>query len=280
MAIGLVDRLFAFGRIVASKVSGKANAVLVNLTMFDDAGEGLEEDEAPEEAAEEPFFGTAGVYCRPDAPTSDGYCEVMALRLADGARPVAARDLRLNARVNPKEGELGLAHYGGGFVSLKWNDDHKGTTLTAMAPVLKPGSGGVLGDVDKSHSLTMDTAASNNAIVLAHMEGMSITMIDGELTLSGSKKNWIRIDQAEILLNGVVKLFGGVVAGNPQTALEVALAPPLLAWTTEVQTALIKIAALLNAPGPVQGAPGAVTPPVAVPTIATAGSKTLKASLV
>lgn len=40
----------------------------------------------------------------------------------------------------------------------------------------------------------------------------------------------------------------------------VALADPITSWAGDVTTAILAIAALLNAPGPVSGAPGAVTP--------------------
>jgi hypothetical protein len=57
-----------------------------------------------------------------------------------------------------------------------------------------------------------------------------------------------------------IALVADVIKLGAGAADAIALAPALQAWATSVNTALAAIAALLNAPGPVMGAAGAVPP--------------------
>ena len=65
------------------------------------------------------MFNGLGLYGRPLPPVAKvdatpnspkGECEIMAWKQEDRTTPMAYRDLRLNAVVNPDPGELGLAH--------------------------------------------------------------------------------------------------------------------------------------------------------------------------
>lgn len=108
-------------------------------------------------------------------------------------------------------------------------------------------------------------------IALLHACGLGLHM-DAEtktLTLhnhSGSASILINADG--IVLSGNVKVPGGMTMGG-DGAVALALAPLVAAELAKRDVAINQIATLLNAPGPVSGAPGTVTPPVAGEVAAT-----------
>lgn len=226
------DLVLAFGRIIATKVVGDAKAVLANLRLFENA----DDDEEAEESGEEIIYGQLGVYARPDPAVKaasatglnpEGYAETVVIRGGDSNSVIAAKDMRLSTRVNPAEGEVGLVQYGGGFVSLKWNAEHKGTNVTIMAPVLTTG-----GAVSSSHALSLDTSTAVDAVLLAHRLGMAIIMTkDGELVLrsdTGAARIIMKGDQIT-LQGGKIICNGNVVVGaNPVGAVPFAGGPSMV----------------------------------------------------
>src|SRR5947208_11435172 len=97
----LFDFAFGWARVVASTLGGKARDILIDL-----AGVADNDAEPLEASKQESLFGALGVVARPKAPDATGTAEVITARTSDGLQPLAARDLRLNAKVNPKEGEV------------------------------------------------------------------------------------------------------------------------------------------------------------------------------
>jgi hypothetical protein len=262
----LFDFAFSFARIVASSLGSKARDVLIDLSGISD------EDTEPLEASkQESLFGALGVVARPKAPDATGTAEVITARMADGLQPLAARDLRLNAKVNPKEGEVTVVQYGGGFISLADASDGKGTQVVIYSPALKGD-----GSVDKAHAVVLDPASTNQSISLVHALGMALLMTaDKDVIIKNAAGDtYLQVGDGGITLNGNVTMNGGVVCGSPAGAQPFALAPPIVAWATAVNAALKAIGVLLNAPGPVSGAAGAVpvTPPLAPTVVATKAS--------
>jgi hypothetical protein len=262
----LFDFAFCWARIVASALGDKARDVLVDLAGIGDA-----DDEPLEESKQESLFGALGVVARPKAPDATGTAEVITARTADGLQPLAARDLRLNARVNPKEGEVTVVQYGGGFISLADASDGNGTQVVIYAPALKSD-----GTVDKAHAMVFDPEASNQSVSLVHALGMALLMTaDKDVIIKNAAGDaYIQVGDDGVTLNGNVTLNGGVVCGDTVAAQPVALAPPIVAWAASVNATLTAIAALLNAPGMVMGAAGAVPPaaPLAPIVVATKAS--------
>ncbi len=83
---------------------------------------------------------------------------------------------------------------------------------------------------------------------------------------------YVEVNDNGITLNGNLQATGALAVGvGLPPPLAVARAPELVAWATAVNVALTQVAALLNTPGPVIGAPGAVTvvPPLASTVTAT-----------
>lgn len=269
------SHLLAFGRIVASTLRGAAKSLLVNLSF-------LGEDESDAQGVhDQPMFsGTPGFYARPKPPVTAaaatpaspaGHCEVVGLRFADEVIPVAYRDLRLSARANPKEGELGVVQYQGGFILLKDNADGTGTDITIYAVRRFPD-----GTADKAHVLSFDTTTGNSSITLTHETGATITLTkEGKaVVVSPNGEAYVEVKNSGVVVNGAnVAITGGAMLGgaDPATGEDVMLSTQLLAWIGQVNAFLAVLAPLFNAPpGPVvSGGPGTVVPPTAAPAAAT-----------
>lgn len=273
----LSDLALALGRVAATRVGDTLKAILGNLVTLDE----YEDDAEAETSKDEPLYGTLGFYFRPEPPVSaddadgnhpEGAAEFVGMRLGDRIIPTAYRDLRINAKLNPDEGEVGLAQYRGGFISLKTNDSDTGTSIVAYA-VDNDSSG----TPDKAHALVMDSEPTNSCISLMHAEGQSITMTkEGLIVLANAAgDHYLSIESDKIVLNGKsISIVGGAMMGssNPADGDFVMLATALLAWIVEINANMGKIAGALNGGGvgnPVLslGPPptGLVFPAVAVP---------------
>lgn len=219
----LNEYFLAFGRVVATKVEGAAKAVLENIEALDgDTSTG------------EPQYGPLGRYGRPMPPVSaedatglspEGEAETLGLRLGDRIHQIGAyRDLRLNAQVNPAEGAIGDAHYGGGFIEQSWNADQDGTNITLYA--LRKTTAGV---ADKASVIALDSAAATASIAIVHETGQSVTMNQGGdvLVSSADGTAFLQVKNGEIIISGTsVSVTGGVNLGDkdPSATQFVALA--------------------------------------------------------
>jgi len=273
--MGSIDRVFAFGRIVASALVGDSRAVLVNLRMLEpDLGAPDTEAETSTEAR---ILGPLGHFGRPDPPDDVGFCETIGAKTDDGAEVFAVRDLRLSKRVNPKDGELGLSHYGGGFLSMAWNESHDGTTITLNAPTLT--SDGA--EIDKAHALVLDSKSSEPTVALIHQMGQSVIMNDaGSVVITSSDGVYLEVSNKGLVFAGEQKLVGGIIAGDTTTAQKVLLVEAWDAWAQAATTMLTTLAGAVNTL-----APGSVTLPAIAELEALAAllstvgaSKTLQAS--
>jgi len=255
-----LDFLLAFGKLVTTRVNGALKVIVGDLSFFDG-----DEDERPETSSDEPLWvGAPGFYCRPRSATTEaaatplqpeGHTEVVALRVGGMCVPIAARDLRCNSQVNPREAELGLAHWDGGFVSLQSNTDEDGTNIVLYAP-RKNASGVVV----KASAISMDSTDGNQHIALMHESGASITLTkDGAIVLANAAGDaFIELNSSGTTFNGNAVLSGAAVLGNkdPATCDFVMLATQLLAWVAQVNAAMVAL----------NGATGGNVPAIVVPT--------------
>ncbi len=120
------------------------------------------------------------------------------------------------------------------------------------------------------------STAGAESIQIVHGSGMRITMTAGGLNsiviTNRAGDAYVEVNDNGITLNGNLQATGALAVGvGVPPPLAVARAPELVAWATAVNVALTQVAALLNTPGPVTGAPGAVTvvPPLAATVTAT-----------
>ncbi len=224
------DRVLCHGRIETSTVKGARNAVLVNVSQQEDAAGGSDEQE---------FLGVAGVYCRPMPPDDDGACEVVSMKEQDGDPVLASRDLRISKRVNPAVGENGIAHYGGGYLTMRWDEDNRGTLVVLSAPRLDSS----LNQIEEAHGLIMDPSDAQNGIMLLHRRGTALVMnADGDVFLSngdGTGRFTIYDDgSAALRCDAGLKISGASIVGDVTLAREVALHQEIADFFTTVITAL------------------------------------------
>mgnify|MGYP006921335867 CR=1 FL=1 len=284
--------IFAYARVVSTTV-GKSQTVLANLLGFgadDEEGTSASATSSAERFTGEAFATCAGVVCRPRAQVPKrqatgrnpaGVCEVITARRGDGAQCLASRDLRLNARVNPEVGDVALVGYAGGQVVIRDVTDLSGSQLLMLAPRLKSD-----GTIDKSHAVILDPSAAGESVSIVHMNGCALLMTKaGHVILKNADgSQFIDIGPSELLVNGVLKLLAGVVAGNPETAQTVALAQPVIDFITKAGPMLATLAGAVNGLAPATIPPsdivqlGLATAPYAAPGALTVQAATLKAS--
>ena len=253
-----------WGKVMTSRLAGTLKSVLVSLELLD----------AEDVSHDEPMMGVPGFFCRPRPPVSkedetglnpEGACEAVAIRVADQTIPIAYRDLRLSYVVNPNEGELGLAHYGGGFISLKLNTDEDGTNIVLYAS-RKDSSGAVV----KASVISMDSTDGNQSVSIQHEYGQLITMTkEGKILLSNKVGDaYIELNDDGIFLNGNCYLNGSVILGDKTAAavkfvaisdlVTAELGAIKTAYDTHTHSGVTAGAGATGAPSVPMGAPGLV----------------------
>lgn len=256
----LANWTIAYARAAASRVLGAAKAVLVNLESI-----------VGDTSTDEPLFGALGVVARPKGPVShedatglnpEGECEVVCVKNEDGLQPIAARDLRINARTNPAEGEVMLAGYDGGFVSIKTASGGQGSQLVMLAPALD-GSG----VITTSHALVLDPG-TQNAVSLVHRSGhgLLLTSAGNAIVKNAAGDVYMQASGSALTLNGNTQVVGGMVVspGTP-TPQAVLLAPDALTYFAQNTAYLAALATAISSLGGVVSG----SPPTAAPVAST-----------
>lgn len=179
-----IDAFLSLGRIVSAAVSGARKAVLAQVRGVERSEDDPKDGES---SSDEPMFGQVGVVVRPRSSTSstaatglnpEGYAEIVGARFGDRFAPIAGRDLRLNMRVNPSEGEVDLVGYGGGFLSLADAADLRGTTAVLYAPRLDSS-----GAVEKANAIALDP--DQGSISIVQQDGTAFVLTEtGAITRS------------------------------------------------------------------------------------------------
>ena len=193
-----VDYVLGFGRVVASRVEGAAKAVLLSIR-------GLEGDvdEDHEDSEGEGIWSALGLVGRPkktvraneaSGTNPAGYCEVIGGRFGDSFAPMGCRDLRINAKVNPKEGQLFFAQYGGGFLSLEDASDGRGTLATLYAPHLSAD-----GTTEKANALMLDPA--QGACALVQQDGSALTLTADGAVMKSVGGSFVEVNDQQVKLS-------------------------------------------------------------------------------
>lgn len=226
--MALFDRIAQIAAVVSSSLQKSPDTDKTVDVLFHVEGvDGLDDDGEPE-GDEEGIYGALGVISRPLKPDTDGKnAEVVCLRTADGLVPIASKDTRLRMVGNaPHEGTVALVGYGGGFHSMdpvNTEDTTEGTIHVIYCPY-DPDSDGV---PQKAHSITLDPTSGNESISIVHAEGMAITMASNkEVVIKNSDGSaTITMDDSGITITGQLNVVGGLVVGNPTTAVPLLAGP-------------------------------------------------------
>lgn len=221
----LKDFIVSFVKAASSSVDPSTHAVLINLVgipAFDDETESDEKGET----ATSPSFSAPGIIWRPRVQSGEDAAEAAAVRVGDGMTGVAWRDLRLNAVFpNPKEGDVALVGYGGGFHSFSDtaanSGDQKATIQTIYVPYEFSG-----GTPSKAMAVILDPTAGTESMTLVHGDGASIILkkdkeilfvIDGS-TFASFKPDALTLQATKIMLKGNVYLGAKAEVGVPLLA--------------------------------------------------------------
>jgi hypothetical protein len=275
-----LDYIIGFCRVIASSVSTRTKAVLLNVAGPAGAPDldNLEDDEAGERAFNQDHYTALGIIARPRPPStvfpaqsgSEVSAEAVALRTGDGLVPIAYRDLRLHARYPaPKEGSIALVGYAGGFHSLDDVDDvpltdpqgrpvpNKATVQTFYVPYQH----NLEGVPAKAHVITIDPTPGNESISIVHGSGMAILMKAGgknSATIKNKAGNaYVEVNDDGITANGNLVVNGGATIGSPVGALPAAIAPKLAAYLAQLETDIASAITAVGAGGAANGATGA-----------------------
>lgn len=258
----MLDYIIGFCRVVASSVSPRTRAVLLNIVGAAGDADGSGDDEAGETATNQEHFTALGIIARPRPPSRvlpaqsgpEVGAEAVALRTGDGLVPIGYRDLRLHARYPaPKEGTIALVGYAGGFHSLDDVDDVPLTSQGKSVPnkatlqtFYVPYQHNLDGVPAKAHVITIDPRPGNESISIVHGDGMAVLMKHGgknSVVVKNKAGNaYIEVNDDGNTLNGNTVINGGATIGDPVAAVPVALATPLLAYITALETLLGTIA--------------------------------------
>lgn len=220
--MGGFDWTLGVGRVVSMALKGPKKVLVANLEGIDG-----------ETSMGQLVYGALGLVARALPATADGAVEPIYARTEDGMIPIAARDPRLNAKTNPKDGEVMLVQYHGGFVSLKPNSANDGTDVTIYAPK---------SDGSKASAISIDTTNANSNITLMHDSGVSVQLADGKILLMNRNGDaYIELNDDGVVINGNVSVNGSMVVGNmslpdPLKVPVLAGAPPGAASTSLMVT--------------------------------------------
>lgn len=269
------DFVITHARAMASRALGAVKAVVVNLESL-----------VGDTSTDAPVFGALGVVGRPRNPVAhedasglapEGECEVLCVKYEDELQPIAVRDLRISARTNPAEGEVMLAGYDGGFVSIKQAGNGQGSQVVILAPALN-GSG----VITTSHVLSMDPGAQN-AVALLHRSGHGLLCTSGgdAILKNASGSTYVQCAGSAMTLNGNIQVTGGlVVAPGSPPPQAVMLSTDLLTWITQANAWMVTAQAAFAAIAAAAGNPTnpAITAPAGVPTAVPIASTKLAAA--
>lgn len=245
MAGDAFDRVLTFGRIILAAVKGDQKAILANVATFDD-----DSGNPAGGANEQEMYGIAGHYCRPMAPDAKGHCEAILGAQTDATTVIASRDLRCNARVNPSDGELGIAHYAGGYISLSWDADARGTLIAISATRLDA----QLAATESAHAIILDPSSGNASIQILHQLGSGLVFNkngDGYLSNASGSGRLTVMDNGSVSLqcDQGFKCTGAVVIGDVTSAKPVAFSQELQAAIQTVITGLTTVSTQLQVLG-------------------------------
>lgn len=223
--------------------------------------------------ASSPLWGQFGFASRP-ADTGAGACMACYLVNGDQKLIIATRDNRHVDKIGDlKPGGVSVYNQTGSFLTL----DGATGTCTTYVPYAFDGDG----VAQKAHAITVDVETDGSeSINIVHGEGMAITMLAGGKNSVVIKNKagdaYIEINDDGIVLNGNVKVNGGITLGDTTGALPLITAPALLTWVGQVNAAITSLATHVHAGVTSGGASTAVptVPPVTPAAVPLATTKT------
>lgn len=244
------DFVVQFCDAVSSSLSPRTGAVQLSLTGiagldYETGTIPLASDTKSQVMSNAEQFSAPGIIGRPLPPENlqgiDYRMNMICVVTADGLVPYAYRDLRWRMGGNgPGPGVLAFVGYGGGFHSLvpvpKLNprtqkvEAARGGTIHIIYCPYDYDADGV---AQKAHTIIMDPTDGNESIVIAHANGLAITMSDEgkkPLLLKNASGNaTLRLDDDGVTITASqITLAGTVTIGDPATAAALLAGPSVV----------------------------------------------------
>jgi hypothetical protein len=258
------DTLFAMGRVLRSSIAPDTKALAYDLegVGFDDDPQGARS----EIKASQETLGPLGWYARPleAANAQDQWAEYLAVRTSDGLLAFAFRDRRIldviakgSSSDVPKVGQLLWGGYGGGLLTLEYQEGEARDQFTLYIPYARNGSG----VPTKAHMLQVGKDGNGEPFIgLISGEGPRLTMVGTEGVLSnkdGSQRVEVQDDGVNVV--GTLKAAGAADLGGP-TSEALAKYAALAGYVTALEIHVAALTTYLNGPAtPLVGAAGAFT---------------------
>jgi hypothetical protein len=244
------DFVVQFCDAVNSTISPRTGAVQLSLTGiagldYEASTIPLADDTKAQSMQNAEQYSAPGIIGRPLPPENlrgvDYRMNMLCMVTADGLVPFAYRDLRWKMGGNgPGPGTLAFVGYGGGFHSLVPVSAVNGQT--GKTELARGGTIHILycpydydsnGSAQKAHTIILDPTDGNESIVIAHANGLAITMADDakkSLVMKNASGNaTLRLDDDGITMTAAqITLAGTVTIGEPLTALPIAAGPAVL----------------------------------------------------
>lgn len=240
------DMVAGFFRVVGSAVGAKAKATLVTLAGIQGNDPNDQTDQGGEVAEDRLMFHALGLLARPMSPKvingKELHADVVALRTADGAIPIAWHDPRIDAAFpnGLAEGQIALAGYKGGFHSIALTPDQSSNIHVIYAPYNFDGN-----DVaQKAHAIVLDTTAGNESVQLVHGDGYFLTAsagkgwtmaVDGATALALTPGSGPGVS-GKLTVAANLAVGGGATFGDPMAALPAAIAQYIGAYISQLET--------------------------------------------
>jgi len=239
------DFVMRFATAVSSSLSERTGAVQYSIagiagldfTIGEEPSIVLDDDIEAEVTDNAEQYSAPGIIGRPLPPrTVDGdelHMDVVCVQTVEGIVPIAYRDLRLAMAGDaaPGEGVLAFVGYGGGFHSMtpveSGADPAGGGTIHVIyCPYAFDGDG----VAQKAHSIILDPTPGNESIMIAHANGLAITMSNEDkkalLLKNASGDATLRLDDDGVTITAVqIVLSGGVIVGEPVFAVPLLAGP-------------------------------------------------------
>lgn len=258
MSSSSFDFFAGFFHVVRTKVSEKTKSVLLDLAGVPDVTH-PDDDDAGELAPEQLAYGPLGLLVNPldVGKMPDGVtpaqADYLGVRTADGVIPVVGWDPRIAAAFpnGPAKGTVALAGYAGGFHSIDLTNNGTSNIHVIYAPI--PGE-----EEAQAHAIILDTTNGNESVSAVHYLGQGLFMThDGKLYLkSADGSASVFVKNGEVDIFGNVVISGGVVMGNPSSAVPLVMFPDLSSYIGSLELALTNAFTAIT---PVGGGPAALS---------------------
>lgn len=225
-----IDAVAAFVKVIGSALIGGEPVFNVQAIGgfggFDGSGDDGDGG-AAEQASGQYGYSSLGVIGRPLPPEGALFAEAAALRIDGGLSPVAWRDMRLYRAVEPAEGQLAFAGYGGAVLSHAMTSDPVGERRANIATWYVPFDFDADGVPQRAHTIAIDPTPGNSSISLVHASGLFLTLTEDagggpgitwsvdDATFGRMKPGEVLIQASKIMLRGNVYIGQQAESGAP-----------------------------------------------------------------